>query len=240
MLKMFNIYVDNPCNVMTQEESKKFIYSKNSEKYNFFLKATGLYNLKEDLLSIQKDIQEANEICEKHADRVKHKEHVVQELYQKLEKLKELENLEDKMKENAAKCFWADLKVVEEDHERLESDLLKKRQSLERLQSEVAKAVNDDHGHVEEMDRVHDVIKDIENELNAMSDEEQRRHQEHNNTGKILKTLRDNFRQLEIAKKEFENRYKKVDAEVYYYYYYYYMLWNYNVYFYFILFRLMK
>lgn len=34
----FNIYVDNPCCVLTQEESKKFIQGKDEEKYEFFLK----------------------------------------------------------------------------------------------------------------------------------------------------------------------------------------------------------
>ncbi len=57
MLQMFNIYVDNPCNVMTQEESKKFIRSKNSDKYSFFLKATGLNRLREDLMDIHEDIE---------------------------------------------------------------------------------------------------------------------------------------------------------------------------------------
>lgn len=38
ILKEFNIYVDNPCCVLTQEESKKFIGGQEREKYQFFLK----------------------------------------------------------------------------------------------------------------------------------------------------------------------------------------------------------
>lgn len=38
MLKSFNIFIDNPCCVLTQEESKKFIGGQEKEKYQFFLK----------------------------------------------------------------------------------------------------------------------------------------------------------------------------------------------------------
>ena len=38
ILRSFNIFVDNPCCVLTQEESKKFIQGQEKEKYDFFLK----------------------------------------------------------------------------------------------------------------------------------------------------------------------------------------------------------
>jgi predicted HTH domain antitoxin len=37
-LRTFNIYGDNPCCILTQEESKKFIQGQEKEKYEFFLK----------------------------------------------------------------------------------------------------------------------------------------------------------------------------------------------------------
>ena len=37
-----NAHMDNPCCVLTQEESKKFIQGHERDKYDFFLKATGL------------------------------------------------------------------------------------------------------------------------------------------------------------------------------------------------------
>ncbi len=38
ILRKFNIYVDNPCCVLTQEESKKFIQGHERDKYLLFLK----------------------------------------------------------------------------------------------------------------------------------------------------------------------------------------------------------
>lgn len=40
ILRCFNIFVDNPCCLLTQEESKKFITGHESDKYQFFLKVS--------------------------------------------------------------------------------------------------------------------------------------------------------------------------------------------------------
>ena len=40
ILKTYNIYSDNPCCVLTQEQSKMFISGGEKEKYTFFLKVS--------------------------------------------------------------------------------------------------------------------------------------------------------------------------------------------------------
>ncbi|NXE25636.1 SMC6 protein, partial [Ardeotis kori] len=55
ILDHFNIQVDNPVSVLTQEMSKHFLQSKNEgDKYKFFMKATQLEQMKEDYSSIMK------------------------------------------------------------------------------------------------------------------------------------------------------------------------------------------
>ncbi|NWR59730.1 SMC6 protein, partial [Bucorvus abyssinicus] len=55
ILDHFNIQVDNPVSVLTQEMSKSFLQSKNDgDKYKFFMKATQLEQMKEDYTSIMK------------------------------------------------------------------------------------------------------------------------------------------------------------------------------------------
>ena len=49
ILKIYNIYIDNPCCLLTQDDSKKFIGGSETDKYDFFLKATGLHRTKEEL-----------------------------------------------------------------------------------------------------------------------------------------------------------------------------------------------
>ncbi|XP_074676204.1 structural maintenance of chromosomes protein 6 [Strix aluco] len=55
ILDHFNIQIDNPVSVLTQEMSKHFLQSKNEgDKYKFFMKATQLEQMKEDYSSIMK------------------------------------------------------------------------------------------------------------------------------------------------------------------------------------------
>lgn len=44
LLRSLNIFVDNPCCILTQEDAKKFIQGSNKDKYSFFLRVclTGL------------------------------------------------------------------------------------------------------------------------------------------------------------------------------------------------------
>eukprot|EP01036_Dinobryon_divergens_P029419 gene29419-38513_t len=56
ILSSFNIQVDNPCCVLTQEESKKFIQGSDKEKFQFFMRATGLDTLTSELLDLMNDV----------------------------------------------------------------------------------------------------------------------------------------------------------------------------------------
>ena len=46
--RSFGIFVSNPCCVLTQEDSKKFIQASDFDKYSFFLRATGLQQAQEE------------------------------------------------------------------------------------------------------------------------------------------------------------------------------------------------
>jgi hypothetical protein len=78
LLQHFNIFVDNPCCILTQELSKSFINGAEREKYEFFLKveldlvdrlhstdigdqATSLERIKEELTQSNEMLTEAND-----------------------------------------------------------------------------------------------------------------------------------------------------------------------------------
>lgn len=71
ILDHFNIQVDNPVSVLTQEMSKQFLQTKNEgDKYKFFMKATQLEQMKEDYSFIGKtkkntrvQIEQGEEVC---------------------------------------------------------------------------------------------------------------------------------------------------------------------------------
>ncbi|KAM6139629.1 structural maintenance of chromosomes protein 6 isoform 2-T3 [Phoenicopterus ruber ruber] len=83
ILDHFNIQVDNPVSVLTQEMSKHFLQSKNEgDKYKFFMKATQLEQMKEDYSSI-----------------IKTKENTSNQIEQGVERLQELKLLYSEKKE---------------------------------------------------------------------------------------------------------------------------------------------
>lgn len=83
ILDHFNIQVDNPVSILTQEMSKHFLQSKNEgDKYKFFMKATQLEQMKEDYSSIMKT-----------------KENTCSQIEQGVERLQELKDLYHEKKE---------------------------------------------------------------------------------------------------------------------------------------------
>eukprot|EP00611_Tribonema_gayanum_P020500 TRINITY_DN3754_c0_g1_i1.p2 TRINITY_DN3754_c0_g1~~TRINITY_DN3754_c0_g1_i1.p2 ORF type:complete len:1140 (+),score=508.08 TRINITY_DN3754_c0_g1_i1:127-3546(+) len=58
MLDAFNISVENPCVVLDQENSKKFLMGSNSDKYLFFLKAIDLLRTSEVIAEIRAQLKQ--------------------------------------------------------------------------------------------------------------------------------------------------------------------------------------
>ncbi|XP_036118638.1 structural maintenance of chromosomes protein 6 isoform X1 [Molossus molossus] len=82
ILDHFNIQVDNPVSVLTQEMSKQFLQSKNEgDKYKFFMKATQLEQMKEDYSYIM-------ETKERTKEQISQGEEVCKNLMQRLTELK--------------------------------------------------------------------------------------------------------------------------------------------------------
>uniref|UniRef100_A0A8C9T308 Structural maintenance of chromosomes protein 6 n=1 Tax=Scleropages formosus TaxID=113540 RepID=A0A8C9T308_SCLFO len=69
ILDHFNIQVDNPVSILTQEMSKHFLHSKGEgDKYKFFMKATQLEQMKEDYTYIMKTKNMTQNTVEKHEE----------------------------------------------------------------------------------------------------------------------------------------------------------------------------
>ncbi|MEQ2224474.1 Structural maintenance of chromosomes protein 6, partial [Ilyodon furcidens] len=67
ILDNFNIQVNNPVSVLTQEMSKYFLHSKGEgDKYKFFMKATQLEQMREDFIYIKATKQVTEDKVEQH------------------------------------------------------------------------------------------------------------------------------------------------------------------------------
>lgn len=80
LLAHFNVAVENPCCVLTQDEAKRFIQGKEADKYAFFLKATLLERTKEEIAEAEANLQKAREDQRRNINQIQLKEQTVKQL----------------------------------------------------------------------------------------------------------------------------------------------------------------
>lgn len=214
MLQMFNIYVDNPCNVMTQEESKKFIRSKNKDKYAFFLKATGLSRLKENLHETQQDIEDALVELDKQQDRIEKKKESVQEIEELLNKMKDLESMEDRIRICRAKAFWDDVRVAEDELSTTQKEFDDKERLLAQAVAAYEKAMNVDNNADEEVARIEETMKELTEECNRVETDCSAKQEEIGRTTAELRTAKSELTKAERARDDFVQRKKQVEKQI--------------------------
>ncbi|NWJ08667.1 SMC6 protein, partial [Crypturellus undulatus] len=114
ILDHFNIQVDNPVSVLTQEMSKHFLQSKNEgDKYKFFMKATQLEQMKEDYSYIMKTKENTCLQIEQGVERLRElKLHYCEkkERYKSIGFVKEMRNHLEELKHKMA---WAVVSEME-------------------------------------------------------------------------------------------------------------------------------
>ncbi|CAM9205870.1 unnamed protein product, partial [Hapterophycus canaliculatus] len=107
MLEELNIQVDNPCALLDQENSKKFLQGNEKDKYAFFVRATDLERIesvsKETKTSISK-MEIAYDRAQPHIVRLKG---VVEEREADVQKHKDLEDLENEIRKLEEELAWA-------------------------------------------------------------------------------------------------------------------------------------
>ena len=139
MLRTFNIYCDNPCNVLTQEESKRFINGKEEDKYLFFLKATGIDRTQEEIDSMNHQLSESKKRVENQRKRLSKKRDTVKKYEEEFQKFAALEEDEQKLKRFAAKSLWREVQEQQDNVDALERTLEKLKQTSQKNQDNLKK-----------------------------------------------------------------------------------------------------
>ncbi|XP_056420218.1 structural maintenance of chromosomes protein 6 [Hyla sarda] len=108
ILDHFNIQVDNPVSVLTQEMSKHFLQSKNeTDKYKFFMKATQLDQMKEDYSYIMETKTRTRDQINFGAERLQELKRECMEKEEKFKSLASLGEMKEKLEELKRKMAWA-------------------------------------------------------------------------------------------------------------------------------------
>ncbi|NWS72921.1 SMC6 protein, partial [Crotophaga sulcirostris] len=108
ILDHFNIQVDNPVSVLTQEMSKHFLQSKNeTDKYKFFMKATQLEQMKEDYSYIMKTKENTCNQIEQGAERLRELKQLYCEKRERYKSIGFVNDMRNHLEDLKHKMAWA-------------------------------------------------------------------------------------------------------------------------------------
>ena len=132
----FNIQVSNPCVIMTQEVSKKFLQSQRAEdKYTFFLKATQLEWLRQNLADSRDQIAQMMSTIQMEQDKIPDLDKRIKYLKQQEALAQEAESLEKEIRELIAAAAWKQVQDLEIEFDRREFEVRENMESLQAIDS---------------------------------------------------------------------------------------------------------
>uniref|UniRef100_A0A8C5HLM1 Structural maintenance of chromosomes protein 6 n=1 Tax=Gouania willdenowi TaxID=441366 RepID=A0A8C5HLM1_GOUWI len=138
ILDNFNIQVNNPVSVLTQEMSKHFLHSKGEgDKYKFFMKATQLDQMREDFIYIKQTKHVTNDKIEQQNEGLKELKRKYLEKEDRYKSLSSLDELRDKLQELQKQMAWALVIEMEKDLEPVREKLQADRQSTVKYDEKV-------------------------------------------------------------------------------------------------------
>ncbi|NXC37501.1 SMC6 protein, partial [Campylorhamphus procurvoides] len=169
ILDHFNIQVDNPVSILTQEMSKQFLQTKSeSDKYKFFMKATQLEQMKEDYSCIVKTQENTRIQIEQGRERLEELKQLYlgkKELYKSIAFVNDMRNYLEDLKHKMA---WAVVSEMEKEIEPIREGI-----KAEEANTEFIQKVEEWQVKVNEAEKKYKAIQD---RLETVSEEAQALH----------------------------------------------------------------
>uniref|UniRef100_A0A3Q0RB84 Structural maintenance of chromosomes protein 6 n=1 Tax=Amphilophus citrinellus TaxID=61819 RepID=A0A3Q0RB84_AMPCI len=138
ILDNFNIQVNNPVSVLTQEMSKYFLHSKGEgDKYKFFMKATQLEQMREDFIYIKTTKHLTEDKVEQHSECLKDLKRKYLEKEDRYRSLASLDEMHTKLEELQKQMAWALVTEMEKELEPMKEKLQADRHSTEKYDEKV-------------------------------------------------------------------------------------------------------
>ncbi|KAG7244154.1 hypothetical protein INR49_004227 [Caranx melampygus] len=138
ILDNFNIQVNNPVSVLTQEMSKYFLHSKGEgDKYKFFMKATQLEQMREDFVYIKTTKHVTEDKVEQHNECLKDLKRKCQEKEDRYKSLASLDEMHTKLEELQKQMAWALVAEMEKELEPMKEKLRSDRKSTQKYDEKV-------------------------------------------------------------------------------------------------------
>mmetsp|Transcript_28066 Transcript_28066/g.41456 ORF Transcript_28066/g.41456 Transcript_28066/m.41456 type:complete len:1167 (+) Transcript_28066:53-3553(+) len=134
LLDQLNIQVENPVAVLDQEEAKKFLTGKASDKYSFFTKATDLERLDRTYANVFDSIQELHSNKDRVENSLTSVVDTVKRLKAEVEQFTLLEEWEDKVSDIRRRQGWSVLQELHNENEESKERLMLAEEKLAQRQ----------------------------------------------------------------------------------------------------------
>ncbi|KAK2856221.1 hypothetical protein Q5P01_004956 [Channa striata] len=167
ILDNFNIQVNNPVSILTQEMSKYFLHSKGEgDKYKFFMKATQLEQMREDYVYIKSTKHVTEDKVGQHGECLKDLKRKYLEKEDRYKSLASLDEMQTKLEELRKQMAWALVAEMERELEPMKEKLQLDKKSTEKYDEKVKEWQN----KIEEAERN---CKQIQEQLERLTQQVQ-------------------------------------------------------------------
>ncbi|NXP25346.1 SMC6 protein, partial [Scytalopus superciliaris] len=206
ILDHFNIQVDNPVSILTQEMSKQFLQTKSeSDKYKFFMKATQLEQMKEDYSCIAKTQENTRIQIEKGGERLEELKQLYlakKELYKSIAFVNDMRNHLEDLKHKMA---WAVVSEMEKEIEPIKEGI-----KAEEANTEFIQKVEEWQVKVNEAEKKYKAIQD---RLETVSEEAQALHPRCISLKAEVQAKRKAVNEIEVVYNRFKTELKRLGKD---------------------------
>ncbi|KAM9316410.1 structural maintenance of chromosomes protein 6 [Gastrophryne carolinensis] len=214
ILDHFNIQVDNPVSVLTQEMSKGFLQSKNeSDKYKFFMKATQLEQMKDDYSYIMETKTRTSDQIVYGVERLSELKRDCIEKEERFKSLASLSEMKEKLEDLRRKMAWA---VVTEAEKQLnpirehlcaeEGRTVKFDQKISEWQEKVNNAASKFQAIQEKLEEISQEAQALKPQCIALKDDVQQRKKAFHESEVVFNRYRMDLRRLERDTQQLQKR----------------------------------
>ncbi|EEE69205.1 structural maintenance of chromosomes protein 6B [Oryza sativa Japonica Group] len=138
IIEHFNIDVENPCVIMSQDKSREFLHSgNNKDKFKFFFKATLLQHVNDLLLAIRELLDNADSVVQELEKSIKPAMMELDELQQKIKNMEHIEEIAHEIDNLKKKLAWSWVYDVDRQIEEQTVKLLKLKERIPACQEKI-------------------------------------------------------------------------------------------------------
>uniref|UniRef100_A0A7N6BF31 Structural maintenance of chromosomes protein 6 n=1 Tax=Anabas testudineus TaxID=64144 RepID=A0A7N6BF31_ANATE len=177
ILDNFNIQVNNPVSVLTQEMSKYFLHSKGEgDKYKFFMKATQLEQMREDFVYIKTTKHATEDKVGQHSECLKDLKRKYLEKEDRYKSLASLDEMHTKLEELQKQMAWALVAEMEKELEPVKEKLLSDKHSTRKFDEKVDEwkvwdtflQKTESQARTESMKQIQDELEHLEHQISTL------------------------------------------------------------------------